>query len=81
MPLIIEIGGAQLTYTDDGWTADEPRDSEMAATANQLMDEPPGVSGADPYPALTNAKRIVQALGGKIIDEGQPPAFDPDVVY
>ena len=81
MPLVMDLGGARLTYTDGVWIPANPRDSAVADTVNDLMDEPPGVTAADPYPALANAKRIARQLNGTIVDEGNPPDFDPDVVY
>ena len=38
-------------------------------------------SPEDPYPDLTIAEEAIKVWGGKIIDEGDAPEYDPDVIY
>ena len=38
-------------------------------------------SPEDPYPDYTIATEAVKVWGGEIIDEGEPPEYDPEDIY
>jgi hypothetical protein len=76
MPVTVEIGGVPATISRYVWKS---KDKGLQKTL-QLMLDPIGPSGADPYPDLTAAKEAVKKLGGKVTDHGTPAKYEPGVV-
>lgn len=79
--ITMEVGGITATYANGEWSTNAQDAEAVIDTLNSMMQEQPGPSGADPYPALTRAQGIAQALHGHITDEGKPPAFKRGVIY
>ena len=80
MAIVLELGGIQARYEDGRWLGSE-EDAVILDMLNQMMAEPPGLSGDDPYPALTRAREIAQRLYGRIVDAGTAPKSEAGVVY
>ncbi len=80
MAIVLELGGVQLRYEGGAWQGDDD-DATLLDILNRMMREPPGPSGADPYPALTRAQEIALRLRGRIVDEGSAPKSAAGVVY
>ena len=77
MPVTIEIHGERATITDREWTSPRPSLTRLLTS----FAPPFGVSPAIPGVDLYLAQLVIDALGGTMIDEGEPPPFDPTVVY
>lgn len=81
MPITISVGGIMATYSGAAWQSSDANADAVLDTLNGMMAEPMGVTGADPYPALTKAKEIARRLRGTITDEGHAPETQPGRVY
>lgn len=81
MAIVLKVGGVTATYDGAVWQSNDADADIVLDTLNDMMTEPPGPSGADPYPALTRTREIARRLGGHIVDEGQAPEITLGVVY
>lgn len=64
----VEIHGIEAAIDDYQWTSD---DEKLAEILNLMLD-PLGPSGADPYPDLTAASEAMERLGGEVVSFDEP---------
>lgn len=88
MPKVV-ISGTEAEIKDGLWTSDNQDLTELLNnwTQNEMrsagIDDPFFMlySPSNPYPDLTIAKVATEAWGGEVIEEGEAPEYDPDVIY
>lgn len=68
--------GIEATIDGYKWSSDNKK---IAEVLNNLLD-PEGPPTYDPNPDLTEARKIVKRLGGKVLRYDES-AFDPKVIY
>jgi len=80
MECTVEIHGieASLNVIDWEWLSD---DQDLADLLNSMLD-PNGFSPSQDNPALDEAKRVIAALGGRIVEvvHGEAPKLKPGEV-
>lgn len=76
MECTILLWGEWATLRNWNWTSSKP---EIADMLNAMLD-PDGPSGSDPQPAITEAHRIVEKLGGEVVHE-EFEKHEPGLVY
>lgn len=83
MPLRILFGGIPLTFQNGQWLPLSPHDAVFASAWETFLRSTSDPLGSDPYPLLTRVKEAQRRLSDSvsITDEGEPPAFDPNVLY
>jgi hypothetical protein len=77
MTVKVQIGPYTAQIADYVWTSP---DATLAELLNLMLPDG-GPSGSDPNPDLNAARAVVATLGGKILDPGPTPAFDPQAIY
>ena len=78
MEATILIAGEQAVLRGWHWIC---TDKSWEDILNDMLD-PDGPSGADPQPAINEARRIAKILGAEVIDEKvDTRPLLPDVVY
>jgi hypothetical protein len=71
----------ELDTSTNIWSSPENNEHifvKVAASLYNSTDEP---EGSDPYPALTRVRRVIDAMGGTITDEGESSPFLSNVKY
>lgn len=84
------IGKESAEIENGEWTAGNPavarllnKWTDIESKAANVLDTPFSslYSPSNPWPDMTIAQEAVKTWNGKIIDEGEPPEYEPDRIY
>jgi len=73
----IVVGDTEATIDGYKWSS---KDKKLAELLNVMLD-PLGPSGADPYPGLTAAQEAVDKLGGEVVEYDKPTDYPKGTVF
>lgn len=76
MECTIMVFGEWATLRDWNWTSSS---AEVAELLNSMLD-PNGQSPSDPQPAINEAHRVADLLGGEVVNEKKQTG-EPGVIY
>lgn len=85
----IKINGVEAVIDGGEWKSEDSNLSELLNNWTRREIESAGMenplfgaySPSNPHPDLTVARVAAEAWDGEIIDEGDAPEYDPDVIY
>lgn len=65
MYAVIQQGGSRAMIWEDDWYSDD----KVLLDVLRAMRDPDGPSGGDPQPDVTEAYRVAELLGAKVVEE------------